>query len=267
MRIWDTLPFRVRYEEYQAIAAARPGAQLIVDTLWQEPIDARAMAKQLRENQSLTKPERRAALNLVLQRSAQLQQHVADLHARLVFTDDVVAALEADDLLSSTVRSRAVGIARRKGDQPLRLNRDSWNLVRPPGGTPQAYRLGLRGAEAAVALEPDNADFLDTLGIAQYLNDRYEDAYVTVIRSDEIRRQNGRKSVPRNLAVLSMALFKLGRIEQARAAFQRLENVMSDTEEDWRFNETTSALFKECKQLLESSNEQSEHPGSKRVED
>ena len=243
-------------------AWGKPEAERVVDELWQTLTDANSIAKQLREDASLNEPLRRGALNLLLNRSVQLQDEVNDLYAQLVFTDDVVTALEATDSRSPRVRFKAVGIARRKGDNPLRLNRDSWNLVRSPDAAPDAYELGLRGAEAAVATEPDNIDFLDTLGMAQYRNDRYEDAYGTVIRSDELRRQKGRKSVPRNLAVLSMALFKLRRMEDARAAFQRLENVMSAPEEDWSDSETATALFKECSQLLEGPSAQPEPPES-----
>ncbi|MFH1109579.1 MAG: protein kinase [Planctomycetota bacterium] len=253
VRIWDGMPFAVRDQERQMILAARPEAERVVDELWQQPFDAKSILERLRADASLTEPQRRAALNLLLSKSVQLQDQVNDLYARLVFTDDVVSALEADDSLSPGVRSRAVGIARRKGDRPLRLNHDSWNLVRSPGGDTEAHRVGLRGAEAAVAIEPDNVDFLDTLGMAQYRNDRYGDAHATLTRSDELRQQKGSKSVPRDLAVLSMAVFKLGRMEEARAAFQRLENVMSDTEEEWTDDKAASALFDECKQLLEGS--------------
>jgi len=63
--------------------------------------------------------------------------------------------------------------------------------------------------------------------------------------------------VLRDLAFLAMALFKLGRIDEAQLTFERLVEVMNDPEEGWRYDDDVStALFEECKQLLEGSNAQ-----------
>jgi hypothetical protein len=199
-------------------------------------------------------------LNLLLTRSAQLQDKVNDLYGRLVFTDDVVASLEADRSLHTGIRYRAQGIARRKGDKPLRLNRDSWNLVRSPGSGSEARLIGLRGAEAAVTAEPENVVFLNTLGMAQYREAQYENALKTMTYCDELRLQQQRKSVPRNAATLAMVLFELGRIAEARSAFERLEGLIEDSREGWKYNEEAIALFEECQQLLEDSGAQAEPP-------
>ena len=57
---------------------------------------------------------------------------------------------------------------------------------------------------------------------------------------------------------MSMALFKLRRIEEAQTAFQRLESVMSDPEEVWSYSEIARALFEECQALLNGSDGQPE---------
>ena len=46
-------------------------------------------------------------------------EHVNALFARLIFTKDVVAALEADDSLSPALRRSAVTKARAMGDEPI----------------------------------------------------------------------------------------------------------------------------------------------------
>jgi WD40 repeat protein len=69
MRIWDTVPYRVRHQERQAILAARPEAKRIVDDLWQKYSDWKRVAQRLRADATLSEPIRRAALNLVLRRA------------------------------------------------------------------------------------------------------------------------------------------------------------------------------------------------------
>jgi tetratricopeptide (TPR) repeat protein len=258
VRLWDSIPHRVRFSERQALLAVRPAAELAVDALWQQPVDAKSIADQLRGDASLGEQQRRAALNLLLQKSAQLHNHVNDLYASLIFTEDAMAALDADKSLRSGVRDRAIKIARAKGDKPLRLNSDSWRLVRSAEGTPESYAVGLRGAEAAVAAEPDNVTFLGTLGVADYRNGRFEEAFTTLTRCGELRRKHGSPSNPYDVAVIAMALFKIERVEEARATFQQLEEMMTDTKQRWMYDEEATAMFGECKQLLEGPDPQAE---------
>ncbi len=169
-----------------------------------------------------------------------------------------VAALEADDSLASGARNKAVKMAHAKGDRPLRLNKDSWNLVCSGGGSLEAYNAGLRGAEAAVAAEPNNPIFLNTLGVAQYRTERYEEAYATLTRCDELRRQQRDADWPRDVAVLAMALFKLERIDEARAMLRHVEELTYISDLRNPYSQAASAMFKECEELLEGSDAQPE---------
>ena len=80
MRIWDTVPYRVRYQERQAILAARPEANRIVDGLWQDYSDWKTVAERLREDDSLNAPVRRAALNEVLRRATASKEDAITPH-------------------------------------------------------------------------------------------------------------------------------------------------------------------------------------------
>ena len=107
---------------------------------------------------------------------------------------------------------------------------------------------------AAVAAEQKNLTFLSTLGVAQYRTKKYDEAYTTLARCDELRQQQGRKSMPPHLAVLSMALLNLGRTQEAQAMFERLEQLMNNEEEGLRlYSEAARDWYEECKQLLEGS--------------
>jgi len=268
VRVWDSIPYRIRYPGRQAILAARTEAERIVRPLWKESADAKSVAERLREDASLTEPQRWVALNLVLRESAQLQEQLHTrleiLYARLVFTEDVVADLKADESLAANVRARAIKKARVRGDVPFRVNDASWNLVDGPGGGAEEYAIGLRGAQLAVAAEPDNFLFLTTLAVAQYRMGRYEEAHTTSIRCAELGRPPGYVDVPSHLAVGVMALVKLGRIEEARVMFNRVDDAKG--EEEWWDGEGATALFEEARQLLEGSDAQGEPPENHEAE-
>ncbi len=200
-------------------------------------------------------------MNLLLSRSARLQENVNALYIRLLFTDDVVAALEADGALAPGVRHKAVRIAQARDDKPFRLNADSWNLVRSPGSDAEAYQIGLCGAEAAVGADLENIVFLSTLGVAQYRNGQYAEAHATLTQCDQLRREQGGVGVRRVVAFLTMTLAKLGRAEEAQTIFERLKALIYDQRDElWWFRESTTAWLKECEQLVELSDSQAEPP-------
>ncbi len=261
VHLWNAVPYRELHRERQAILAARPEAERIVGELWQQLHDWELVARHLHEDDALSQRKRRAALNQVLAESALFHDRVNTLYARLIFTEDVVAALEADDSMAPAIRRSAVANARKRGDDPVRLLRQSWRLVRLAGGAPEAYEIGLRGAEAAAASEFKGWDgyaSLHTLGVAQYRNGRYEEAWATLKRSEELRRQLKVAFTPFDAAFLAMTLFKLGRIDEAQTMFTRLEDLM--TNEAWREHRVMSAFFEEARQLLGGSDEQTDTP-------
>jgi WD40 repeat protein len=69
VRLWNAVPYRVRCQERQAILNARLQAERLVDELWQKYADWKTVAARLREDDSIGKPLRRAALNEVLRRA------------------------------------------------------------------------------------------------------------------------------------------------------------------------------------------------------
>jgi hypothetical protein len=229
-----------------------------VNTLWKQGGNAKSIAERLRVDVSLSEPQRRAALNLLLGRSArlhsQLQENLNALYARQIFTANVVEALEADDTLDPAMRHHAVARARARGDAPNRLDDDSRKRVRYAGGDPEAYALGLRAIEKAVRAEPDNGHFLNTLGVAQYRNRRYVQTVETLRRADVLNQQETAGGYPHDVAVLAMALHRLKQTDEARVMFERLKGLMSDP--NWRGDEEAITLFEEAKQMFEESDPQ-----------
>ena len=59
------------------------------------------------------------------------------------------------------------------------------------------YRKALRYSEEACQLEPENGDFLNTLGVAYYRVGNYEKALDVLLRSDKINSAPRQRLQPR----------------------------------------------------------------------
>jgi serine/threonine protein kinase len=69
---------------------------------------------------------------------------------------------------------------------------------------------------------------LATLGTNQYREANYEDAIVSLTRADELRRALSNESDPCDVAHIAMALYHLGRQQEAQAALNRLRLLFED---------------------------------------
>ena len=67
------------------------------------------------------------------------------------------------------------------------------------------YRKALRYSEEACQLEPENGDFVSTLGVAYYRVGNYEKALDVLSHSDKLRALGDKGSRPTDLAFLAMA--------------------------------------------------------------
>jgi WD40 repeat protein/predicted Ser/Thr protein kinase len=70
VRLWDTEPLRVRFQSLRAAEALRKDAERLVDGLFRQKKDADLVVAAVRADQSLSEPQRGAALRAILQRSA-----------------------------------------------------------------------------------------------------------------------------------------------------------------------------------------------------
>jgi hypothetical protein len=109
-------------------------------------------------------------------------------------------------------------------ESALALNNAAWELVKLPN-RPEADSLrGLRLAETACQLEPNNGAILNTLGVAQYRTGQYEKAQATLTRSNQLDEYRQ----PADFAFLAMTQHRLHQEEAARASLERLREVMKD---------------------------------------
>ena len=108
-------------------------------------------------------------------------------------------------------------------------------MAAAPGADSQACDRALRQAEAACRLVPHDANYLNTLGAAQYRVGKYHEAVATLTESEPLNVAIHGGPLPEDLAFLALARYRLGQIDQARAILSRLRETMKNpkwTEDD-----------------------------------
>ena len=163
----------------------------------------------------------------ILDRRATIQM-VADLFRQMPLRADVLERLRSLPGMSSSRRQEVVAVAQTYPENPRALNELAWQIVKLPGGEISDYRKALRYSEEACELEPENGDFLSTLGVAYYRVGNYEKALDVLSRSDKINALKDNGSRPTDLAFLAMAHQQLGHAKEAEAGLQLLRERMKD---------------------------------------
>jgi hypothetical protein len=147
---------------------------------------------------------------------------VEPLFARLLIREDVLAALQAQPAADPEVQAACLKLAGAWFESALPCNNAAWSLVRDPGQPDASYQRGLRLAEEACRIEPENNAFLNTLGVARYRCGLMAEALALLTRSNDFNRQ----SEPTDLAFLALAQHRLGQSEKARTTLGRLREVI-----------------------------------------
>jgi hypothetical protein len=100
-------------------------------------------------------------------------------------------------------------------------------------------------------LEPDNGQFVNTLGIAQYRLGEYKKALETLTRSDQINVARDNVAHPADLAFLAMTQHQLGRPDQAKATLVRLREIMKQPR--WAQAKKSQGFLREAEALIQKS--------------
>jgi WD40 repeat protein len=139
---------------------------------------------------------------------------------RVLVREELAEAVRRDRALSDGVRRRALALANRVAEDPVRLNDSSWSVVRLPGAAAAAYQLALRQAERACELEPANASFLGTLGTARYRAGDWKRAIAELEKAIRLR-WDGDPANANEGFFLAMAHWQLGAKPRARDWFDK----------------------------------------------
>jgi WD40 repeat protein len=191
-------------------------------------------------------------------RQREVRRLVASLYERLVRKSAVLLHLRQDTDLDEELRAEALARAESHVQDARALNNASWTVVRTPSNLPESYAHALLQAEEACSLEPEDGNYLNTLGIAEYRVGNYQQAMEDLTRSEKLNRDATGESAPSDLAFLSMAQHRLGLKQQALATYERLRQRMSATDqaktpskaEDAATQEENRAFWKEAEETL-----------------
>jgi tetratricopeptide (TPR) repeat protein len=174
---------------------------------------------------------------------------VDELYRKLVFYHNVIDHLQDDATLDSDVCRLALQIANsRKWEDSDKLRKETWTAVSVPNEDAAAYQAALAKAEKANGWAPDDPAILDALGAAQYRIGYYEDALETLVKAEQILSDPGGESEPWNLAFKAMTLHKIGRVEEAKATLERLQELCND--EQYAEGTEVQSLLAEAEKLI-----------------
>lgn len=174
------------------------------------------------------------------------------LFDRLLIRADVLDSVRTDPALDPEVRAAALALAETWPESELALNNAAWTLVKLPNRPQADSRRGLRLADRACQLEPDNRVYVNTLGVAQYRAGQYENALATLTRANQL---NGARE-PANLVFLAMSQHRLNQAA-ARTTLEQLREVMKNpktiaNEEDQGFLLEAESLIPNSPELPEN---------------
>ncbi len=161
----------------------------------------------------------------------------------------VINKLKADETLDESVRKVALQIANScKLEDVGKLLSESWQVLILPDWDTDAYRGALEKVEKAKQLIPnDHPDILTVLGVAQYRVGAYEDALGTLTHAEKIRKDS--EAEPVNVAFIAMALHRLDRQEEAKAALEQLRDLCKD-EQFAEEHQQAQAFLTEAEKLI-----------------
>ncbi len=163
-----------------------------------------------------------------IQHRRAINQMVADLFGQMPLRADVLERLRTLPGMSPSRRQEVLAVAQTYPEDPSALNNLAWELVKLPGGEMSGYRKALRFSEEARELEPENGEFLSTLGVAYYRVGNFEKALDLLARADKINALKEKGSIPADTAFLAMAHQQLGHAKEAEAKLQLLRERMKD---------------------------------------
>ena len=168
----------------------------------------------------------------------------------------------APDLTATTTtaleeeRRRAATTFSLPAADPVRLNDEAWKVVIEPGRSPDAYHLALRCAEAACRGKPGHESYLNTLGIAQYRAGLHEEAVRTLELCDRLHRvkhpcptpDDACAGYPGDVAFIAMALYELGRRDEAVEALDRLRGMCQQP--DWTADADCQSFLRQAEDRI-----------------
>ena len=153
-----------------------------------------------------------------------VERIVSDLFTELPSSAEVRSRLRADRSLDAAVRQAALALVERRGDDPKRLNTESWRIAKSPGGRPEDYARAVAYARTATRLVPFQRSYVNTLGAALYRTAQFDECLTVLQRESLLTDEPGIS----NLAFTAMAHHQLGAHDKAAAVLEQLRKAAAE---------------------------------------
>lgn len=161
---------------------------------------------------------------------------------------NMIAEIEKMPHVNQDVRREAVDLLKRRGDHAAHCNGIAWGLVANAQDSREKWEVGLQMAEAAASALPDHAGILNTLGVAQFRLGRLSDARATFDRCVEMATREWGVPTPSDLLFLAMTEHRLGHVGEARKQLEKAKHYLGDL--DGGVSQEDQRFLKEAEALL-----------------
>ena len=240
--VWDTRGREARQADRDARIAERKPAEEYVDALWARATPLDQLDSAIRADKSITPLRKLVALEKFRERIAEINGSVQQEFDRVIkecvtpsrVKEWVVRAGSASNESPPLARRIHEGVVKKLEDwksDANQLNGIAWSIVESSGAKPDRIAQALEAAQGAVRLEPNQGNYLNTLGAAQYRNGAFDEALVTLHLS---KKWNQGEQVA-DWAFIAMCQLKLNRREESLASMIQLQN-HSDYQLDGRLD-------------------------------
>jgi WD40 repeat protein len=204
-------------------------ARSLVQFLITKPMPLDEVITAIRRDPTITEAVRRQALAWVepfgrRQLRYEAARLLASLFAKPLLRSEVLAAIGADASLSEPLRREALTLAKTFPENAEAFNGASWAMVCQPGADATACQLALRRAEITCRLVPNNANYLNTLGVAYYRAGKYREAVATLEKSRSGNAVIGLEAG--DLYFLAVCHYRLGDTAKAKEAFEHADDAL-----------------------------------------
>jgi WD40 repeat protein/serine/threonine protein kinase len=256
VKIWDARPISPADREYKE-------AQAVVQNLFKsrdsggQSLSAQTILNVIQSTPTLGEGARRQALGLAEVFTSARTRREADAAVQRgvqagLLEQELMDALRADATLTPDARGEALQIVERYPAHPRAqwLWESSRHIAEDFGTSRAACDRALAQADAACRLAPNRADYLSTLGLAQFRAGRDSEAVETLSDTIRLRGKPHWLSLA-DLALVAVARQRLGQVERARKGAQEIQNLLKETPGCAQAS-PQSVLFRELRKQVES---------------
>ena len=164
----------------------------------------------------------------------------------------VMQKIDADSSLTGDERTAARTDLNTRVERQDRLSNDFWDALRSVQFAPaRAARVAVAKVREVLTLDPNENNVLNTLGVALYRADQFQEALDTLTRTAAINAKSPAGDQPADWAFIAMAGWKLNQPDEARAALAKLRALAAM--DRWKTNEETTRWLKEAEELIDAA--------------